>query len=77
MKNIQEKSREIIQGTNAQAVVEYVLVVTILIFGTLVVVNGIDLPFETEDGVIRISGFKDSINTYLKHIYHLLHIMIP
>jgi len=77
MKNIQEKPNNFFTRTDAQAMVEYVLVVTVLIFGTLVVVNGIDLPFETDGDVVRIKGFTDAINDYLKQIYNLLHIMIP
>ena len=77
MKHIQKKSNDFFTRTDAQAMVEYVLIVTILIFGTLVVVGGIDLPFEVDGDVVRIKGFTDAINTYLKHIYNLLHIMIP
>jgi hypothetical protein len=66
-----------LKENEAQAMVEYVLVVTVLIFGTLAVVEGIELPFEIDGDVVKLAGFKDAINTYLKQIYNLLHIMIP
>jgi hypothetical protein len=66
-----------LKDNEAQAMVEYVLVVTVLIFGTLAVVEGVELPFEIDGDVVKLSGFKDAINTYLKQIYNLLHIMIP
>ena len=77
MKLFFRKFRRVMSETEAQAMVEYVLVVTVLIFGTLVVVNGVDLPFEIDGDVVRLKGFKDAINTYLKQIYNLLHLLIP
>ena len=73
-----KKSKEFLTDTNAQAIVEYILVVTVLIFGTLTAVNGVTLfVADDADKLIRIPGFKDAINSYLEQIYHLLHIMIP
>ena len=77
MKKNQEKLNNFFTRNDAQAMVEYVLVVTVIIFGTLVVVGGVDLPYEVDGDVVRIKGFTDAVNTYLKSIYNLLHLMIP
>jgi hypothetical protein len=62
--------------TTAQAMVEYVMIVVVLIFGTMAAVDGIQL-YEYDGGVVRIPGFKDAINIYLDQIYNLLNIMMP
>lgn len=77
MESFFRKFRSVMLETEAQAMVEYVLIVTVLIFGTLAVVNGVDLPFEIDGDVVRLNGFKDAVNAYLKQIYNLLHILIP
>ena len=77
MKVVRKMIMKFHKEEKAQAIVEYVLVVTAMIFGTLVVVNGIDLPFEINGDIVRIKGFKDAINAFLKQIYILLYVLIP
>ena len=77
VKDYSQKMIDFHAENSAQAMVEYILIVTILIFGTLFVVDGVDLPFEIDGDIVRLKGFKDAINVYLYQIYNLLHIMIP
>ena len=76
MKGIR-KIKRFHRDERAQAVVEYVLVITAMIFGTLTVVNGVTLPFEIDGDLVRIKGFKDAINAYLMQIYTLLFVLVP
>ncbi|MCK5708562.1 MAG: hypothetical protein KAI43_13010 [Candidatus Aureabacteria bacterium] len=72
-----DKIKNFSKNTDAQAMVEYILIVSVIIFGTLVAVNGVTLYEIGDDQLVRIPGFKDALNAYLWQIYHLLHIFIP